>query len=222
MPMMKDKEREFLAKEFSQKLVDDVRLVVFTQDTPCVYCRETVDLANELADISPKLKVEVHDFIRDQMKAKELRVDKIPAMAVIGRKDYGIRFYGIPSGYEFNSLVGAIMDVSRGESGLSQKSKDSLKELDQSISIQVFVTPTCPYCPSSVRLAHKMAIESDMVWADMIEANEFIPLAQKHAVSGVPKTIINDKFEIAGAVPEDILVAHVVHAATHSERLQPR
>ncbi|MBE0518151.1 MAG: thioredoxin family protein [Thermoplasmata archaeon] len=222
MTMMKDKEREFLTKEFSQKLVDEVRLIVFTQDTPCVYCRETVDLANELADASPKLKVEVYDFIRDQMKAKELRIDKIPAMAVIGRKDYGIRFYGIPSGYEFNSLVGAIMDVSRGESGLSQKSKDSLKGLDQVISIQVFVTPTCPYCPSSVRLAHKMAIESDMVWADMIEANEFIPLAQKHAVSGVPKIIINEKFEIAGAVPEDILVAHVVHAATHREPLQPR
>ncbi len=57
-----------------------------------------------------------------------------------------------------------------------------------------------------MRLAHRLAIESDMIWADMVEANEFVPLAQKYAVMGVPKTIINEEFEIAGAVPEDVLV----------------
>lgn len=222
MPLLKDKEREALGKELSQKMVDDVRLIVFTQDVPCVFCNETVQVAKELGEVSPKIKVEVYDFARDQMKATELRIDKIPATAVVGRKDYGIRFYGMPSGYEFNSLIGAIQDVSRGESGLSKKSKDALKELDQPVHLQVFVTPTCPYCPSAVRLAHKMAVESDMVWGDMIEANEFVHLAQKHHVSGVPKTVINDAFEVAGAVPEDLLVAHVLHAAHHIGPVQPR
>lgn len=222
MPLIKDKEKESLRKEFSQKLVDDVRIMVFTQDVPCVFCNETVQVATELGDVSPKLKVEIYDFVKDQMKATELRIDKIPAIAVVGRKDYGIRFYGIPSGYEFNSLVGAIMDVSRGESGLSQKTKDAMRMLDQPVHLQVFVTPTCPYCPSVVRLAHKMAIESDMVWADMVEANEFVPLAQKHHVTGVPKTVINEDFEVAGAVPEDLLVAHVLHAVHHIGPVQPR
>jgi glutaredoxin-like protein len=221
MALIPQKERETLTKEFS-KLVNDVRLVVFTQEVPCQNCRETVDICRELAEISPKVKVEVYDFVKDRMKAKELRVDKIPAIAVIGTKDYGIRFFGVPSGYEFSTLVGDILDVSKGESGLSQKSKDAIRDLDQAVHIQVFVTPTCPYCPMAVRLAHRLALESDMIWADMVEANEFVPLSQRYAVMGVPKFIINEEFEIVGAVPEDVLVSQVIYAVTHQQPVQPR
>ncbi len=222
MPLLGPKEREFLAKEFSEKLVNDVRLVAFTQETPCTFCRENVDLAQELATISPKIKVEVYDFVKDQRKANELRVDKIPALAVIGTKDYGVRFYGIPAGYEFTSLIGSILDVSRGDSGLSPKNRELLKNIDQTVHIQVFVTPTCPFCPTAVRLAHRLAIESDMIWADMIESNEFVPLAQKYGVYGVPKIIINEKAEIGGVVPEDLFVMHVLNAIARPAPLQPR
>lgn len=222
MPLIKDKDKELLKKELAEKLVDEVKLMVFTQDVPCVFCTETVQVAQELAELSPKVKVEIYDFVRDQMRATELRIDKIPAIAVVGRKDYGIRFYGMPSGYEFNSLVSSVVAVSRRESGLSQKTKDALKNLDQPVYLQVFVTPTCPYCPSVVRLAHKMAIESDMIWAEMVEANEFVPLANRYHVNGVPKTIINDRSEVAGAVSEDMLVAHVLHAVHNIEPVQPR
>lgn len=222
MALIPQKERDILTKQFSEKLVNDVRLVVFSQEVPCLFCKETELVANELAEISPKIKVEKYDFVKDMMKAKEFRIDKIPAIAVIGKKDYGVRFYGIPSGYEFNSLVGAILDVSRAESGLSQKTKDVLKLIDNSVHIQVFVTPTCPLCPAAVRLAHRLAIESDMIWADMVESTEFVPLAQKYSVTGVPKIVINEKFEFNGAVPEDLFVMHVMHALSHVEPLQPR
>ena len=222
MALIPQKERDILTKQFNEKLVDEVRLVVFSQEVPCLFCKETELVATELAEISPKIKVEKYDFVRDMMKAKEFRIDKIPAIAVIGKKDYGVRFYGIPSGYEFNSLVGAILDVSRAESGLSQKTKDVLKLIDNSVHIQVFVTPTCPLCPAAVRLAHRLAIESDMIWADMVESTEFVPLAQKYSVTGVPKIVINEKFEFNGAVPEDLFVMHVMHALSHPEPLQPR
>jgi glutaredoxin-like protein len=222
MALIPQKERDILTKQFSEKLVNEVRLVVFSQEVPCLFCKETELVATELAEISPKIKVERYDFVKDMMKAKELRIDKIPAIAVIGKKDYGVRFYGIPSGYEFNSLVGAILDVSRAESGLSQKTKDALKLIDNSVHIQVFVTPTCPLCPAAVRLAHRLAIESDMIWADMVESTEFVPLAQKYSVTGVPKIVINEKFEFNGAVPEDLFVMHVMHALSHVEPLQPR
>ena len=222
MALIPQKERDILTKQFSEKLVDEVRLVVFSQEVPCLFCKETELVANELAEISPKIKVEKYDFVKDMVKAKEFRIDKIPAIAVIGKKDYGVRFYGIPSGYEFNSLVGAILDVSRAESGLSQKTKDALKLIDNSVHIQVFVTPTCPLCPAAVRLAHRLAIESDMIWADMVESTEFVPLAQKYSVTGVPKIVINEKFEFNGAVPEDLFVMHVMHALSHVEPLQPR
>jgi glutaredoxin-like protein len=222
MALIPQKERDILTKQFSEKLVNEVRLVVFSQEVPCLFCKETELVVTELAEISPKIKVEKYDFVKDMMKAKEFRIDKIPAIAVIGKKDYGVRFYGIPSGYEFNSLVGAILDVSRAESGLSQKTKDVLKLIDNSVHIQVFVTPTCPLCPAAVRLAHRLAIESDMIWADMVESTEFVPLAQKYSVTGVPKIVINEKFEFNGAVPEDLFVMHVMHALSHVEPLQPR
>lgn len=222
MPMIGQKERDFLTKEFSEKLMNDIRLVVFTQEVPCGFCSETVEVATEIAQTSPSIKLEVYDFVRDQTKAKEFRIDKIPAIAVIGSKDYGIRFYGIPSGYEFTSLVGAIIDVSKGDSGLSPKSRELLKNIDQSIHIQVFVTPTCPTCPTAVRLAHRLAIESDMIWSDMVESTEFVPLAQKYGVLSVPKIIINDREGIAGALPEDLFVAHVLNSIEHTEPLQPR
>ena len=222
MPTIAQKERESLTKEFAQKMVNDVRLVVFTQEVPCTFCKETVEVATELSQTSPKIKLEVYDFVKDQVRAKEFRIDKIPAIAVIGSKDFGIRFYGIPSGYEFTSLTGAIIDVSKGESGLSQKSKDLLRNIDKAVHIQVFVTPNCPYCPAAVRLAHKLAIESDMIWAEMVEANEFVPLALKCGVLSVPKIIINERVEITGAVPEDMFVSHVMNAIAHQEPLQPR
>ena len=222
MPMLGLKERDFLTKEFSQKLVNDVKLVVFTQEMPCIFCKETVEVCQDIAGVNPKIKIEVYDYVKDQMKAKELRIDKIPAIAVIGAKDYGVRFYGIPSGYEFTSLIGSILDVSKGDSGLSPKSKDLLKTLDRPIHIQVYVTPTCPFCPTAVRLAHRLAIESDFIWADMVESSEFVPLAQKYGVMGVPKTIINERQEIGGVIPEDLLVLHILNANREQEPLQPR
>ena len=212
MALIQQKELDFLSKEFAQKLVSEVKIVVFTQEMPCASCRETVELAQELARISPKIRVEIYDYVKDQMKVKEFRIDKIPAMVVMGSKDYGIRFYGVPIGYEFTSLIGAITDASKGESGLSQKTKDLLRTIDQSVHIQVFVTPTCPFCSAAVRLAHKLAIESDMIWSDMIEANEFVTLAQKYGVMSVPKIVINERFEVGGAVPEDLLMGHIMNA----------
>jgi len=222
MPTISQKERERLTKELAQKMENEVRLVVFTQEVPCMFCKETVEVATELSQISPKIKLEVYDFVKDQIRAKEFRVDKIPAIAVIGTKDFGIRFYGIPSGYEFTSLIGAIIDVSKGESGLNQKNREILRNIDKAVHIQVFVTPTCPYCPAAVRLAHRLAIESDMIWADMVEANEFVPLVLKYGVMSVPKVIINERSEITGAMPEDLFVSQVMNAITHQEPLQPR
>ena len=222
MPTISQKERERLTKELAQKMENEVRLVVFTQEVPCMFCKETVEVATELSQISPKIKLEVYDFVKDQIRAKEFRVDKIPAIAVIGAKDFGIRFYGIPSGYEFTSLIGAIIDVSKGESGLNQKNREILRNIDKAVHIQVFVTPTCPYCPAAVRLAHRLAIESDMIWADMVEANEFVPLVLKYGVMSVPKVIINERSEITGAMPEDLFVSQVMNAITHQEPLQPR
>ena len=189
-------------KEELANLAGPVRLVMFTQEIECEFCAETRQLVEEMAQLSDQLTAEVYDFVADQEKVREFGIDKIPAIAVVGQKDYGVRFYGIPSGYEFASLLHAIQAVAAGKPELSEETMQVLADLTTPVHIQVFVTPTCPYCPVSVVLAHEMAIASPMVRADMVEAMEFPHLATKYQVMGVPRTVINETVSIEGAAPE--------------------
>jgi len=142
MPLIGPKDADFLKKEFADKLVAPVRLVMFTQEFECQYCRETRQLVEEIAALSDKIDAEVYDFVTDKEKADEYNVDKIPAIAVLGAKDYGVRFYGIPSGYEFTSLIEDIIAVSEGDSGLAAPTREAIAQLTQPVHIQVFITPT--------------------------------------------------------------------------------
>jgi glutaredoxin-like protein len=121
--------------------------------------------------------------------------------------------YGLPSGYEFGSLIDAILDVSKAESGLHPETKEALAALERPVHIQVFSTPTCPYCPRAVRLAYQFAIESDRITADSVEITGYPDLARKYQVSSVPKTVVGETQEFVGAAPEATLLKHVQDAA---------
>jgi glutaredoxin-like protein len=218
MPLISEKDAEFLRKEFETNLVAPVKLVMFTQDMECQFCAETRQIVEEIAELSDKVSAEVFDFVADKEKVDLYRIDKIPAIAVVRvadeeEKDYGIRFYGIPSGYEFTSVIEDIVDVSKGESGLQPKSKEAVAGITEPVHFQVFVTPTCPYCPQAVRLAHKFAIESDLITADMVEAIEFPHLSNQYHVHGVPRTVINEDYHQEGAAPEPLMLAKLLEAA---------
>jgi len=134
-----------IRKDVRQALADvktPVTFKVFTQEIECQYCKETRELVQEVAALSDKLFVEVYDLVKDQAIAESLGIDKVPAVAVIGKKDYGIRMFGIPSGYEFGSLIESIKLVSEGESGLSAETKKQVAKLTKPVKIQVFITPT--------------------------------------------------------------------------------
>lgn len=212
MGILPNEVKEHLKKDLEQTMVDDVRVILFTQEIECPFCRETREIVEETASLSPKVKVEVYDFVKDAEKVKEFEIARIPAIAIIGKRDYGIRFYGIPSGYEFTALIHDIITVSKGTTNLLDTTKAKLKTVDRPIRIQVFVLPTCPYCPSVVRTAHQFAMENELIKADMIEASEFPQLVQKYAVMGVPKTVINEKVEVLGAAPEEIMADKVLEA----------
>jgi glutaredoxin-like protein len=215
MSLLKEKDQELLKKEF-ELLQEPVKIVVFTQEMECQFCSETRMIAEEIGALSDKISLEVYDFVTDKAVAEQYDVDKIPAMAILRGeempRDYGIRYYGIPSGYEFSSLIEDIMMISLGESGLSEETKAQLGALTQPLHLQVFVTPTCPYCPQAVRLAHQLALESDLVRADMVEATEFPHLSIKYGVHGVPRTVINETVHLEGAAPEVMLMAKVKEA----------
>jgi len=217
MPLISDKDAEFLKKEFEEKLTGSVKLVMFTQTVECQYCGETRQIVQEIAGLSEKITAEILNFVTDKAVAEVYGVDKIPAIVVLRvedgeEKDYGVRFYGIPSGYEFTSVIEDIIDVSKGDSGLQPQTREAVAELGEPVHFQVFVTPTCPYCPQAVRLAHKLAIESDLITADMVEAIEFPHLSNKYHVHGVPRTVINENIHQEGAVPEPLLLAKMLEA----------
>jgi len=213
MPFLKDSDKEHLKEQF-ETLSEGIKLIVFTQEIECMYCKETRELMEEVASLSDKIGVEVYNFALDKQKVEEYKIDKIPAVVVEGEKDYGIRFYGIPMGYEFMSLVEAISAVSIGVSGLSKETKEELQKLNKPVHIQVFITLTCPYCPQAVKLAHELAIESDFITADMVESAEFPHLAQKYVVMAVPKVIVNEEIQFEGALPEAQFVENVMKTQT--------
>ena len=144
--------------------------------------------------------------------AKEYGIDKVPAVIIMGEKDYGIRFYGLPYGYEFQTLMEDLMTVSRGKTDLLEQTKERLKEIKTPVHIKVFTTLTCPHCPAAASIAHKFAMENDLITAEAIDANEFPQLALKYGVMGVPKIVINEKVEFVGALPENIFLEHVLLA----------
>lgn len=211
MPMLDDKVMTEVKKALAA-MRKPVTLRLYTQAFECGYCKETHNLLEELLQANPLLKLEVKQFENDTADAKKDGIDKIPAIAVIGEKDYGIRFYGIPAGYEFSSLLNAILMVSTGIVKLTEDTKAFVANLQKPLHLQVFVTPTCPYCPQAVILAHQLAMASDKVTADMVEISEFPHLAQKYQVQGVPRTVINEKWFMEGAAPEAMLVAKAKEA----------
>ena len=224
MPIISDVDQQFLRDHFAKTLTGDVTIIHFTQHQSklilpgpeCTFCKETRELLEELAHLSDKIHLELHDFVKEAELAGQLGVDKIPGTVLQGVNKGAVRYFGVPSGYEFAGLIEDIVDLSRGTVDLSQETRAALSALEEDVHLQVFVTPTCPYCPTVARLAHKMAMESARVQADVVEITEFPYLSQRFNVSGVPKTIINGKAEIPGALPEARFLQRILQA------VQPR
>ncbi len=181
---------------------------------PCATCRDTKQLLEELVELSDRLRLEIHDFVADAAAAAAAGVDKIPATVVRGR-DGGerARFYGAPAGYEFTSLLEDVLDVGgSGAPALPEPVVAALERIDQPVHIQVFVTPTCPYCPVSVRAAHALALASPHVTADMVIGARVPAHRAAIQVMAVPKTVINDTHHFEGALPVEDVARAVLHA----------
>lgn len=221
MPLLSEKDRKQIQARLAE-MEQPVRLVHFTRELDCDSCEPTLRLLKEVAELSEKLTLEVHNVVLDQETTARFGIDKVPATVVADEKDHGIRLYGLPGGYEFAVLLEDILDVSRGRSGLDAETRQQLQTLTTPVHLQVFVTPTCPYCPAAARLAHQLALESDFVTADMIEATEYPDLVVKYEVQGVPKTIVNEAHAIQGALPAPHFVEQILQAATLADAAASR
>ena len=189
-----------------------VRLLFFTQTLGCETCLQARQILDELPPLSDRVAVEEVNLILEPDRAAQYGIDRAPAVVLLGEDEQGemrdsrIRFLGAPGGYEFISLVQAVLLVGGRPSSLSADNLARVAAVEQPLTIRVFTTPTCPHCPRAVTLAHEMAFAGPNVTAIAVEATEFPDLARRYMVTGVPKTVVNETVEILGALPQDDFV----------------
>ena len=214
MALLSEQDRQTVCGHLAV-IEEPVRLLFFTQTFGAP---DTVTIAKQVLDeivcLNDHLTLEEVNFVLEQDRARQYGVEQIPTIVLLkGDQDTRIRFLGAPAGYEFMSLIEAVILAGTNDSGLTPDSRALVAEhVTEPLNIQVFVTPTCPHCPRAVTLAHRLAVESPLITASCVEATEFMDLSRKFRVTGVPKTIVNGSIEILGALPEDQFVRTVVGA----------
>jgi glutaredoxin-like protein len=195
---------------------EPVQVLYFGSQDNCDYCAETKQLLEEVAATNDKIELSIYDIQESQDIARKYNVTNIPGIVIAAKDgvevtDLGVQYSGIPSGHELSTLINDILIVSKRDSGLNEQTREYLKNLDKPLLLQVFVTPSCPYCPRAVLLAHQMAMENPkMIRAEGVEATEFPELAGRFNVRGVPQTVINSGAgSVVGAVPEKNLLDQI-------------
>lgn len=141
MAFLSDRDRQAVQQELT-KLTGPVKLILFSQELGGETCVQTERLLKEVAELSGQVSLEVYNLVLDREKAEQYEVDRVPAIVVEGVKDYGIRFYGMPAGYEFSNLIDAALLASSGQPQLSATTLERLAQVQKPVHIQVFTTPT--------------------------------------------------------------------------------
>ncbi len=211
MGYINENDKKYLKGEFEKHLKEEVKLMVFVGDK-CQYCSVASAIAKEVSDLHPLIKFEEHST--EDSLAKKYGVEHAPTVVITDGDKYDgrIRYVGLPSGYEFSSLIEDIIDVSRRTAEVSPEVMEKLAKIDKPVRIQIFVTPTCPYCPRAVRTSHRFAIINKNITGEMVEALEFPDWANKWNVMSVPHIVINEDVQFIGAYPDEQYIEYVVKA----------
>ncbi|ASJ10145.1 glutaredoxin [Thermococcus sp. P6] len=224
MGLISDADKKVIKEEFFSKMTEPVKIIGFIGREHCQYCDQLKQLLQELSELTEKLTYELHDFESPEGKelAGKYRIDNAPAVTITrDGKDMGVRYFGLPAGHEFGAFLEDIVDVSNARTDLMEESKRELAGIDRDVRILVFVTPTCPYCPLAVRMAHKFAIENTnagkgKILGDMVEAIEYPEWADRYSVMAVPKIVIQvngeDRVQFEGAYPEKMFMEKLLAA----------
>jgi glutaredoxin-like protein len=216
------RDQEYLRTRFARELTGGVRIDYFTQRRlpifipgreECAYCEETQTLLKEIAALSDKITLNVHEFAESTKEAARLGVDKVPGTVIRGALNRPLRFFGFPVGNELVPLIEGVIEASRGKVELGAETARHLRRLQQTVHVQLFVTPACPHCPPMAGLVMKLGLESARVSADVIEISEFQRLAERYAIRAVPTTVIDEREVLVGAIAEATLVAQIVQVA---------
>ncbi|MBE0700806.1 MAG: thioredoxin family protein [Acholeplasmataceae bacterium] len=198
-------------KDFLSPMKNPISIVLFTQETPCETCVETKQLLKEVSQLNDKITFIEKDLIEDIKDADTYGITLTPSFVMLDEQGQyrGVKFNGIPAGHEINSFLTAILDMSGMHFGFDQETMNRIKRINKPVNIKVFVTLSCPHCPGAVSNAHRLAMLNDHIEGEMIEAQTFHQLSEKYQVSGVPKIVINEKYELVGNQPIEAYLKHL-------------
>lgn len=180
--------KEFFEKEFK----DDIDVHLYIGEKPNELASLTKQLLEELSELDSRIKLNVYNT----PESPEPLIPMYPTIWIGKDLGHKILFWGAPYQHEFNSLIETLMLVSQRTTDLPENHKKSISELQKDVKIHIFVTPTCPYCPRSVIIGHKIALESKgKVTSICVEAQENPELSTRFNVSSVPQQVINEDIE---------------------------
>lgn len=190
-------------RDYLSPMKNKVTLMLFTQESPCETCTETRQLLKEVSELNPLISFIEKDLIEDIRDVDQYGITLTPSFIMLDSDgNYrGVKFNGIPAGHEINSFLTAIIDMSNQEFDYEKSILDRIQKINKPVNIKVFVTLSCPHCPGAVNSAHRLAMLNKNIEGEMIEAQTFYQLSEQYQVSGVPKIVINEKYELLGNQP---------------------
>ena len=216
------RDQEILRARFDEELKGPVKIDYFTQrPTPvfipgreeCALCGDVEELLSDVARLSARIELRVHDLGADRALEERYRIERVPATVVRGVINRPVVFYGAPVPELFSVLIQTIVDASGQQPELVPAVKRRLKRLKRPVRLQVFVLPAAPHCPEQALIAAEMTLGSQHVRAEIVEIAEFPRLAEEHEIRAVPTTIVDGKLTLPGFVPPEALAEQIVRTA---------
>ena len=211
MPKMFNDDLSKQVKEIFADMPKAITIALFVDENGCQTCDETKSYMEEVAELGDKISLKIYDINNDAALAKEYNVEMVPSIVLLDSEGsyHGVKFNGIPAGHEINSFIPALLETSGLVSEVPEPLKSQIEGIDKNVNIKVFITLSCPHCPGAVQKAHKLAMMNPNIDAEMVEAQTFYDLSNKFNVSGVPKIVINDQYELVGNQPIDAFLSEI-------------
>jgi len=144
--------------------------------------------------------------------ASRLKIIEAPSIALPVNNDYKIRYYGKPEGREEGAFMDILTLLRAGNVTLSNSTLRCINQVQIELSIKLYVTPICPYCPHMVKWLTQMAYINGQITLDIINLFDFPGMAEKEDIMAVPYLIINNKYRLLGFHQEDLLCMHILAA----------
>jgi glutaredoxin-like protein len=219
------REQDYIRQLFAEQLTGPVKIEFFTQRPApvyvpgreeCQFCPDVQALLEDLARLSAKVSVRVHELSAAGDVAARYGVTRVPATVIRGTLNRPVVYYGLPAANQFTVLVELMVAVSRGETGVPAATKRRLKRIKRDLPVEVYVTMDDPASPDAVRVAARLALDTNHIKLSVIEIAEFSKLAESLGIQNVPLTVIDGRMRLGGVPPEPALLDQLVKVGESS------